>query len=138
VGNFALYNGGGGRLGLTVGRGLFLRSISTQDSIVMELGLFAYKVLNFARDGDTYTIAPLIGTIRYNIWINEGFFFFIYSGLSKNFVISSQRDDGDGESLLSTIIPAGGGGFFFRAGPKWFIRFDLGFDMIGAGLVLRF
>ena len=41
-----------------------------------------------------------------------------------------------GAKVHKTI--AGGLGWFFRFGPKWFIRVDLGIDVLGAGIVLRF
>jgi len=132
------FAGGGIRYGLTLGRMLFLRKSNIQDTITVEGGVFLYKVLNYRGSGDSFTVLPLIGTVRYNLLLGENFTLFGYGGYMKNRVIQNGTEDLESAAILSSGMPAIGGGIMFRAGPHWHIRIDAGLDMIGAGLVLRF
>jgi hypothetical protein len=136
--NAQYFAGGGVRYGLKLVNNLFFDSRSSQDSLALEGGVFYYKTLNYPEDGEMYNIVPIVGTLRYNILANENFGIFFYGGMMKNFIASSVSGTDEGFAQLGSVVPAVGGGLTFRIGPNWETRVDLGSDMIGAGLVLRF
>ncbi|MGZ3698010.1 MAG: hypothetical protein ACXWP5_07745 [Bdellovibrionota bacterium] len=136
------YAGGGARYGFSVFRQILLRKASVQDSITPEAGIFAYKILG--ANNDTYTLLPVLATIRYNILFGEKVAIFIYGGIMQNFVVAATQASllPDGKTAttdaLRTTIPAFGGGLLLRLGPSWNIRLDAGWDSFSLGLVLRF
>ena len=137
------YTGGGLRYGFTLKRKLLLRKAAPQDSVVVEGGVFIYKILGFVSTGtgstiDTYTVMPLALTLRYNVFINEDFAVFFYGGILKNRILSSSTGEATAVAALSKTLIAVGGGFLFRIAPSWQLRIDAGYDCIIAGLVLRF
>lgn len=142
---FAYFNNGGSyfagagmRYGLSLGKMLFLRKPRLQDSIVLEAGLFFYKITTFVSTGDSYSVMPLVGTARYNILFGENFGIFFYGGLVQNVVTSATNGTTAAQTALQTVLPAAGTGLLFRVGPSWESRVDLGYDMLGLGLILRF
>lgn len=136
----ALYFAGGGlRYGYSLGKMLALDRPNIQDSLVAELGVFLYKLVNFVPNrSDAYTVVPLILTLRYNIQFGENLGLFFYGGIVKNSVVATSQETGDAVAALNSLIPAIGTGLLFRVGPNWDARIDLGFDVFGLGLVLRF
>jgi len=136
--NDTYFAGAGLRYGLTVGHMLFLDSSSSQDSISLEGGFFLYKVLDLTGNNDAYTVVPLIGTIRYNVLFSEAFGIFVYSGISRSTVLASSQPTDEGLERLTLTIPAAGAGMLFQIGPKWYARVDLGLEMFGVGLIVRF
>ena len=154
VNNFPDYFlAGGVSYGLTLKKMVFLKRPYLQDSLALETGLYLYKII--AEQLDTYTITPAIVTLRYNMQIGEGFSLFAYGGFMTNFLVGSSQggaSDTDFATNLNALssfksdegafpyqpTPAVGIGMLFSVGPNWDARFDVGFDHIGAGLVLRF
>jgi hypothetical protein len=131
--------GGGARYAVNTGRLLFLKDNKSQDSFSLEGGAFFYKVLNFDAANDSYTVMPLQFTGRYNVMLGEGFGFFFYGGLMRNIVIATNANAvQDTTDAFSSWVPCIGTGLLFRVGPNWLTRVDLGYDMIGLGLSLRF
>jgi len=137
---FQYYKAGGVRYGITLGQMLFLKRPHVQDSLVLEAGAYFYKAINVVGPSanDAYNVVPIIGTLRYNLLFGENFGIFIYGGLMKNFVVSSNMPDPTVLVNLASTLPAAGGGLLFRVGPGWDLRADLGFDFIGMSLLLRF
>lgn len=130
---------GGFRYGLRAGRLIFAKQPHIQDVMTLEGGLFMYKVLNFIEGAnDSYTVMPLVGTLRYTLLFGESFGLFTYGGVAMNRIIASTNSRDEGTAALNSVLPAFGLGMLFQIGPQWEMRLDLGLDMIGAGLVLRF
>ncbi|MCC7440176.1 MAG: hypothetical protein IT285_00995 [Bdellovibrionales bacterium] len=136
IGGTDAFAGGGMRYGLTLGKMLFLASKSAQDALVLEGGVFFYKILG--ENNEAFTVLPVTITGRYQILMSADFAVFFYFGINNNIVASVAGGTEQQVALLSSTLPAGGGGMMFRIGPKWHLRGDLGIDMIGGGLVLRF
>jgi hypothetical protein len=138
------FKAAGVRYGYTVSRMVLLKRSQLQDSIALEAGVFAARLLTFPEgQNGTYTVVPLIGTARYNFHIGENFGVFLYAGLRQNLVpqavnVAEGSAEEDTLNALQTTAPAAGGGFFFRVGPGWYARVDLGYDSLTLGLTLRF
>ncbi len=132
------FSGAGLRYGRTLKRNFWITKGPYQDSLTLDTGFFVYKVLNYETDSDAYTVMPIIMNLRYNVHFTEGLGAFVYAGFVKNFVQSAFDGSEEAVSNLSSILPSIGVGSFFRIGPHWYLRTDVGLDMIGAGLVLRF
>lgn len=132
------FSSGNLRYGLTVGKMLFLDKINLQDSITVETGFYLYKSINFAVQGDAYTILSLPLVIRYNLLFSEKFGVFVYAGFNYNRVISNATGNGEVQAALTNVLPSGGGGLLFQLGPSWYTRVDLGIDTIGLNLLLKF
>ena len=137
-GNAYYPSGGGLRLSLRLFQLIFLKKSLLQDSLSLEAGAFLIKILNFNNGNNVYTMAPFLGTLRYTVLTSENFGFFFYGGLLKSVVLSSINPDNNLVASFESFQPAGGAGMIFRIGPNWEARFDLGIDMIGAGIMLRF
>lgn len=133
------YSAVGIRYAMNIGEFLFLKGYKTQDSLSLDFGTFIYKVLNYeSTSGDSYTIAPFLVNLRYNILFQENMGFFLYGGLVKNFVISEYQSSTEAVDALSGFSPAAGVGFIYTIGPRWQLKTALGLDSITAGIVLRF
>lgn len=135
------FAGGGVRYGITVLDRPFLDSNGAQDAIVIEAGAFYYQVVNFITSGDSYTVVPLIGTIRYDLSFSETFTVFFYAGFMTNLAYAASGNSNDQESVregLALNTPAAGAGLLYRVGPSWDVRADLGTDTAQLALVLRF
>jgi hypothetical protein len=138
TGGLSYFTGAGLRYAYTFRKNVFLRKTKFQDSFSAEAGLYLYKVLAYESGTDTYTVLPLSGTIRYTVFFSEGFGLFSYLGILKNFVLSGTNPTDNGITMLTSIQPAAGLGMLLRFGPRWFFRIDAGYDLLGAGLMLRF
>ena len=137
TGTSAFFSGVGIRYGYNLGDHLFVYQKSLQDSFTLELGAYLYTVSGFASTADNYTVAPLLGTARYNLYIGKSLITFVYAGISMSTVTSSTGGTELANEALSGFGPAFGGGMFIHIGPKWYVRFDLGLDFVGSGLVLK-
>lgn len=133
-----MYSGAGLRYAYMVGRQVLVDTPLVQDSFAAEIGLANYTVANFEDETDSYSVLPIHATLRYNLLLQEDLSAFLYGGILKNQVLSSVEGTAQAESSLSSFLPALGAGLMFRIGPKWHIRADVGMDLIGGGLVLRF
>lgn len=131
------FTGGGIRYGLTIGKRIFAKETS-EDSMVIEGSVFYYKVLHYITTTDEYTLAPWGVNLRYNLMWSEIFGFFLYGGFNYNFILASSGETGDGVAQLGGFAPAFGLGLLYTMGPHWQLRFDVGYDLIGIGLVLRY
>ncbi len=114
-----------------------------QDSLALEAGLGYYRPINFAESNDSYTVVPMTLTFRYNVMYSENFFLFGYLGINYNFATGTGVNGLDSQvntalSQLRGFGPAVGAGGFLRVGPGWFVRVDLGYDLLGLALVLRY
>jgi hypothetical protein len=133
------FTGGGLRYAYTIKKTPYFRKAKLQDSIALEGGVFYYNVSNLDTDrNDSYTIVPVIGTLRYNLLVSESLGAFAYAGMGVNFIASSTNSDKASLEALGAAFPAFGVGLIYHVGPSWDARFDFGFDVIAAGLMLRF
>lgn len=137
------FAGAGLRYGFMAFRNPFFRRNSVQDSVMIEGGFYSYRILNHVIENDSYTVIPLIWTLRYNLYFSESFGMFFYSGLTYNMAsATSELPDPDTAlqtaSDLSGVVPAAGAGFIFGIGPNWEARFDAGMELVGLSLTLRF
>lgn len=137
------FAGGGLRYGFTFKRLLWLRRNTIQDTLAAEFGFYYYKILNLVTENDSYTVVPTVATLRYNMQFYENFAIFLYGGLVKNFASATSelpsKDTADfNAGELSKFFPAIGAGLLFRVGPNWDARVDVGTDIVGLGLMLRF
>ncbi|MCM2280076.1 MAG: hypothetical protein NDJ89_18550 [Oligoflexia bacterium] len=137
------FSGGGLRYGFTLRNLSFLRRPEAQDSFAIEAGVFSYNILNYVDDGDSYLVVEPIGTLRYSIYFRDDFGIFFYGGLAYKLAyatseIPTPEDALDRAISLSGITPALGTGLIFRVGPNWDARVDIGIDIVGLGIMLRF
>lgn len=126
------------RYGLNLGRRVFVKSSKVQDSLTLETGFYLYKAINFAADGDAYTVLSVPGTLRYNLMYGENFGIFLYGGVLQGLVLSATASTDAALGALGATQIAAGGGLLFQLGPSWYTRLDLGIDNVGMALVLRF
>lgn len=124
---------------------LYFKKKDLQDSIAVEAGLGYYKLISYAVQGDAFTVVPFTVTARYNLLFSENLGVFGYLGFNKNFVASSSSPNDPSNAAVSTASdqlnsfqPAFGVGGLFRVGPSWYIRTDVGYDLLGIALLLRF
>lgn len=133
------FAGGGIRYGLSLGKRLLFARPHLQDSLAAEVGVFYYKIVNFiANAGDGYNVMPIIPTLRYNLTLSEEFSLFFYGGIMFNFASGVANANAQVTTNLGAAQLAVGTGALFRLGPNFDGRIDLGYDMLGLGLVLRF
>ncbi len=138
IGGSHYFSAGNVRYGVSLGRMLFLDQPHLQDSLAIEAGIYVYKTLNFAIQGDSYSLVGIVGNLRYNILFSESFGVFIYSGIMKNSVTSSTQSQSSSLDALNSILPTGGIGLLFQVGPSWYTRVDMGIESVGLNLVLHF
>lgn len=138
LGTPAYFTGLGVRYGLTLARMILFRRSSVQDSFVVEGGLFTYSLANYQIPADSYTVMPMVGTLRYNVFLNETIGIQLYGGISRNMVLASTDATDEALARLAKVTPAAGGGLIFKLGPHWDARVEGGVDMIGAGLMVSF
>lgn len=130
---------GGLRYGLTLFNRPFFERSHIQDSLALEGGIYGYKALNFASLSDSYFIMNTISTVRYNLLFSDSFGIFLYGGTFRNIASStSEQSTAEVAQELSGQGVAAGLGMMFSIGPNWNARLDLGTDIAGLGLVLRF
>jgi hypothetical protein len=136
--NAAQYSGFGIRYAFNFARMVLLHRRTLQDMLSLEASAFYYSISGFNVSTDSYTVIPIIGTLRYNLLVGENLDFFLYGGLLKNNVSQSGATDNSGTVLLGTTKAALGGGAMVKIGPAWAIRLDFGTDLFGVGAVLKF
>ncbi len=137
TGTTAFFSGVGLRYGYNIGDHLFVYHKNLQDSFTLEFGTFMYTITGFEGGNDTYTIAPIVGTARYNLYFADSLIVFAYAGILKNFVLNSSGGSDNSIEALSSFKPTIGAGLFIHIGPKWYVRFEVGLDFVGSGLVLK-
>lgn len=141
-GGSATFGAGGLRYARTINRNLFFYSPKLQDSLSLELGMFLLKVSNYdppsATTLDSFTLFPIEGTLRYNTHFNQDWSGYFYLGLMKYIIVDATNYTATGTNNLSAFMPAVGAGLLYRLGPRWYLRANLGLDMIDVGFTLRF
>ena len=146
TGTSTYFSAAGLRYGLTLTHMLFAKSPHVQDSLTLEGGAFHYQVQGYmvsdATNGtDGFSVTPLIGTLRYTLFVSESTAIFFYGGQVYNIAKANGpvfASNTQGEALLGGMQTAAGGGLIFRLGPGWEARADLGMDMFAFGMMLRF
>jgi hypothetical protein len=136
-----MFTGGGVRYGYTVAKMVFLKRARLQDSFTPEAGIYVYKALfniSASASPPAYTVLPLSLSLRYNLTFSSQFTFFAQLGAMMNIVTSAINADSTLTSNFQALIPVFGVGGFYTIGPNWLMRFDMGYDFIGAGIVLKF
>jgi len=138
AGGLTYFSGGGVRFGRIFKRDMFSRFWNREDSLAWEASLLAFKVLFYEQPNDSFTVVPLVGTVRYNVKLSDFVTLYAYAGLLRNFVVSSFNASDTAIFQLNSIGIAGGGGALITIGPKWNIRVNLGIDAAAVGLVVEF
>lgn len=137
----ASYSGLGLRYNYNFWRTPFIKKKALQDAFSGELSLFYYSITGFVKTDDTVTVYPVVGTLRYNVFIGETFQTFAYLGFVKNIVSEQPDKDGNltgGTGPLQTTKAALGLGAMMKIGPSWALRIEYGTDIFGVGAVLKF
>ena len=128
---------GGARVSFRLNKLLFFSKPLLQDELSAEVGLFLYKAI-FTQN-DVFTVFPLIFTGRYTVHTSEDLSLFLYGGVMKNIAIPAGTVYTiETYNSLVALIHAVGAGLLFRIGPSWEARVDIGYDMLGLGLVIGF
>jgi hypothetical protein len=127
---------------------IWYKSGKTYDTLGIEGGLFLYKIVGLnSLGGDSYTVLPINAVLRYTIYPTENFGYSFYGGIEHNAVLVSTPPTGltssdstfqSTISHLSSTLPALGVGANYRFGPGWYVRADIGIDMLTVGLSLHF
>lgn len=133
-----LFHGGGMRYALTLGKSVFFNRSTVTDSIAAEGGMFWYSVSGYQTPDDSYTVFPLVATLRYNVFPSDVVGIFFYGGIMDNYVPIDASSTAKAVAALSGIVPAAGAGLIFHLGPHWDARIDAGIDMFASGLMIRF
>jgi hypothetical protein len=128
----------GVRYAYTVGRSLLMNQNRSQDSLALEGGAFMFRLVNYEVVGDSYSVLPIIVTLRYNMYFSETIGMHLYGGVARSSVIGATNGSSTVISDLQSIGPAVGGGLQFKIGPHWSARLDAGLDLVGAGLMISF
>lgn len=134
----ARYTGAGVRYGFKLAHLILFRNSSTQDSLFIEGGTIFYKVVGYNLPTDSYSVISASFAGRYSILLSRDFGFFGYLGSAHNFAFAGMDGTSTAIESLSTTIPAAGGGLLFGIGPNWEGRLDIGTDIIGLGVMIRF
>lgn len=132
------YTGAGVRYGLKLAHLILFRNNSTQDTFFIEGGTAFYKVVGYSLPTDSYSVIAATVVGRYSILLSRDFGFFGYLGTMHNFAFAGMDGTTAAIESLSTTIPAAGGGLLFGIGPNWEGRLDVGTDIIGLGVMIRF
>jgi hypothetical protein len=135
-----LYNFSAGNVkyGVTIGRRFFADKARLQDSLVLEGGIYVYKGINFAAQGDSYTVLAATATLRYNLLFSESFGIFGYAGGMQSNVLATSSGVPSAIAALSSVLPSVGAGILLQIGPSWYARLDIGTDNTSLNLLLRF
>lgn len=125
------WSSAGVRYSVVMVRKFLSRSPTLQDTLSIEGGLYFYKL-------DSNSVITTIGTARYNLWSSPNFSPFFYGGLLFNYATPGAGGTDASANAATGIGIAGGVGLMIQFAPQWEFRFDLGMDILGAGLMLRF
>jgi hypothetical protein len=134
-----IYNSGGFiRYSRTLKHMLHYKSKTLQDSLSLDGTVGFYKYLGASGNGDTYTVVPLSVVARYTLHPSESFGVFVYAGLMANVVAQSVNADPYTQAGFNSVMPEIGVGMLFQIGPSWYMRTDLGLDLFGLSIALKF
>jgi hypothetical protein len=134
------YNFSAGNLkyGITIGRRIIFDRPHVQDSLVLEGGIYVYKAINFAAQGDSYTLLSTAANLRYNIFFSESFGIFGYAGMLQSNVLGSSLPVASAITALNSVLPSVGAGILLQIGPSWYAKLVIGLDDTSLNLLLRF
>lgn len=133
------FRGAGLRYALTLGKMVFLKRAHLQDSLAAEGGFFAYQARFYTDAGvGVYSVTPLMASLRYTINFANKFGIFGYAGIMANRILSDVGGNDSDRAALNSTVSSAGLGALAAIGPGWDLRLDLGIDMLGLGLMLRF
>jgi hypothetical protein len=136
-GSLTNYNSAGIRLGITPLKRILLRGPKIQDSLSVDVGLFYYTITAFESANDQLTLLPLVGAARYSLNFGPTFTVFGYAGALRQYVMVNAGTFTAAMEPLQNVRLAAGGGLMIRLGPGWFVRSDLGVEMLSVGVSLR-
>jgi hypothetical protein len=136
-GGSGYFVGAGGRYGITLIERFLIRAPRIQDALAIEIGAYSYRISNFVTAGDAYTIASVLPTGRYTLALGQDLGIFFYGGVMRNFLLPNSVGSDEFKTAIDSLLPAAGAGVLIRLGPGWDLRFDAGYDVVGAGLVLK-
>jgi hypothetical protein len=137
------YTGYGLAYETILNRDLNFTGVAPQDSLGLEFGLQYYEAVGIAQHSDSYTLIPLRTELRYHLAFSSSFSLTGYLGAQFNFIAASANVDTSKDpdaSVVSKIQgfqPTIGVGFLYNLGPQWYLRADLGWDRIAAGLCIE-
>ncbi|MDR3605922.1 MAG: hypothetical protein P4M08_00915 [Oligoflexia bacterium] len=145
---FDYYQAGGIRYQYDFMDRIYFKEGKARDTFGIEGAMSFYKVVNLlANGGDSYLIVPVSVVARYVIYPTETWGFAFYGGLLKNFVsysVPSGASAADTANVINYADNFGqpqlavGAGVLYNLGPGWYVRADLGLDMLTVGLALHF
>jgi hypothetical protein len=139
----AFYAGPFFRYGLTLVKSFLLANNTVQDSLVLEGSAAWYSAQEFINEQSFFQVLRGAVQLQYNLHFGPKLVVFGYAGgnYSQVIVADAGSDASAAELGFLNLSRPGigfGGGLMLGFGPRWFLRTDIGFDFIGAGLVLRF
>jgi hypothetical protein len=117
-------------------RDVFLDSKTIQDALSLELGVVQYSILNLDRNNDNYSLLPFYANLIYQLYPGKTFGAHAYGGLQYNYMLSASNAGSSIEDLQG-FQPNFGVGMTYRMGPQWYLRADIGWDRIAAGLGIK-
>lgn len=132
------YSSVGLRYGYHIWRMPFIHRRSIQDMFSLELSMFYFRISDFAKPGDSISVFPLMGTLRYALLFGENLNFFGYLGYLKNNVSQNDGAVSTQTNNLAFSRAVLGAGALIKIGPNWAARIDAGSDMLAIGAVLKF
>lgn len=132
-----IYSGFGMNYAQVLARDLFASLNAPQDAVNIEFGFAYYTIQNIEPYDDAYTMMPLTAQFRYDLQFSNTFALFVYGGLQYNFKIGATNELDTTVEQIQGIQPTVGGGMLYTLGPHWFLRVDLGWDKMAAGLTLE-
>jgi hypothetical protein len=146
--NFAFKGGTHSAINLSYTRTLkndiWMRGRSPQDAFAVEFGLGYYSRINMDEHNDLYKVVPLFAELHYNLNFTQAFAVYLYAGIEYNSLLSTENVDvklypGDADTIshIRGIQHTFGAGILYNMGPQWYLRFNLGWDRITAGLAVK-
>ncbi|MBU6152918.1 MAG: hypothetical protein KGP28_01325 [Bdellovibrionales bacterium] len=120
-----------------IDRDLWFKGHAPQDSLSLEFGLGYYSRVNLTGTFDNYDVIPIRSELLYTLQFTPKFALLAHVGAQFNWVISSDKANEIGLSILEGIQPNIGMGLLYNIGPQWYLRGDLGLDRIAIGLAVK-
>jgi hypothetical protein len=128
----------------TLTNDVFVVSKAPQDSTAIEFGLGYYSRINMDGNNDVYKVVPMYAELHYNLVFSQTFASYLYLGIEYNGILSTENvnaatrpADAVTISNIQGVQQTFGAGFLYNMGPQWYLRLNLGWDRITAGLALK-
>ncbi len=129
--------------GYRLGRDLWFQEKKPQDSLGLEVGFQSYSRVAVASTDDSYQLFPIFGQLIYEIDFAPWFALHGAFGFQYNWITSSSQGSASNSGFQQILDNNGGiqqrlsvGAQLFM-GHHWNVRFDVGWEFIGAGLTIR-